>query len=78
MEYGPDDKEKEAMEPEVKEIPAPAATPPVAAPRRKERVILPNSRWRLPSLRFTGKGARGFSWDLNRKRMLRAGPEGTC
>jgi len=32
MEYGPDDKEKEEMEPEVKEIPAPAATPPVAAP----------------------------------------------
>jgi hypothetical protein len=31
MEYGPDDKEKEEMEPEVKEIPAPAA-PPVAAP----------------------------------------------
>jgi hypothetical protein len=32
MEYGPDDKEKEEMEPEVKEIPAPTATPPVAAP----------------------------------------------
>ena len=40
MEYGPDDKEKEEMEPEVKVIPTPAATPPVAAreaPARHDR-----------------------------------------
>ena len=72
MEYGPDDKEKAEMEPEVKEIPAPAATPPVAAPAPPPA---PAQAVPPPIIKATAKTAKPTKKALIKKGAKKAAPD---
>jgi len=74
MEYGPDDKEKEEMEPEVKEIPAPAATPPVAAPASAPPPV-PAPAAAPPVTKPTAKPAKPTKKALVKKGAKKAAPK---
>src|SRR6266852_5149561 len=74
MEYGADDKEKEEMEPEVKEIPAPAATPPVAAPASAPPLV-PAPAAAPPVTKATAKPAKPTKKALVTKGAKKASPK---